>query len=360
MAVDGKRLSNLTLALLGAASLVASFWVVRGILTPLVLAGFLAVILQPVKLALRARFGRIPHLFAFTLTLAVLMLIIVPSGLMVYLLLTQLLHGVDLLRSQLGAGGFAGLFQGNFPPAMMMLIDRIGAIIPVSTDQVREAALEASKLLAPTLGSILAFSGKTLFDGFILLIALYFFFLDGERLLQWVAEVSPLTPKYSVELFAEFRAVLQAIVYGSVFGIVVSALATSLIYWIFGVRSPVVWGMVSGVFSIAPAVGAAIIWAPIGALLLITGRVGAGVGLLVVCAVVFILLDNIVKPLVVSRGMTLHPLLVLLGIIGGATTLGISGLVIGPLVLSLFLAIMRIYRRDFIGVPNEEASTTRS
>jgi predicted PurR-regulated permease PerM len=351
MAIDEKRLSNLTLALLGATSLVASFWVCRGILTPIVMAGFLAVILQPVKLFLRQRLGRWPHLFAFALTLGVLVLIIVPSSLMAYLLFTQLLHGIDLVRNQLGAGGFAGLFQGNFPPAVMILIDRVEGFIPISLDQVRQAALEASKLLAPTLGSILAFSGQTVFGGIILLISLYFFFLDGEHLLHWIADVIPLSPKYSAELFAEFRAVLQAIVYGSVFGIVVSAAVTSLIYWIFGVPSPVVWGMISGVFSIAPVVGATVIWVPLGVVLVLTGQLGAGVGLLISCAVVFIILDNVVKPLVVSRGMTLHPLLVLLGIIGGATTLGVSGLVIGPLVLSLFLAIMRIYRRDFIGRP---------
>jgi predicted PurR-regulated permease PerM len=348
LATSNKHLSNLTLALIGSASFAASLWVCRGILMPIVMAAFLAVILQPVKVQLRRRFGRQPHLFAFALTLAVLLLIIVPLGLMGYLLLTQILRGVELLRVQLGEGGFAGLFQGHLPPAAMNLVYRLESVIPINADQVRQAAVDASKLIAPTVASILAFSGKTVFEGFLLLLSLYTFFLDGERLLQWLAEVVPLTPKYSVELFQEFRGVLQAIVYGSVFGMVLSGVVAALGYWALGVPSPFIWGMLTGIFSITPAVGAAVIWVPVSVLLLLMGKVGQGIGLLVFCAIAFIIIDNVVKPAVVGRGMTLHPLLILLGFLGGATTLGMSGLIIGPLVLSLFLAIMRIYRRDFL------------
>jgi predicted PurR-regulated permease PerM len=356
VATENKRLSNLTLGLIGGASFAASLWVCRGILMPIVMAGFLAVILHPARQSLRRRFGRRPHLFAFAATLGVLVLIIAPIGLTGYLLLTQILHGVDLLRVQLGDGGFAGLFQGHLPPAAMDVIQRVETVIPINTSQISDAALEASKLIAPTVGSILAFSGKSIFDGFILLLSLYYFFLDGERLGRWLTEVVPLNPRYGAELFQEFRAVLQAIVWGSVFGIVLSAVVASLIYWPFGLPSPFVWGTLTGLVSIVPAVGGAILWVPLGLLLMLMGHVGAGVGMLAVCAVAFVIIDNLVKPLVVGRGMTLHPLLILVGIIGGATTLGLSGLIIGPLVLSLFLAIMRIYRRDFLSATPVPAS----
>jgi predicted PurR-regulated permease PerM len=352
MATTDKRLSNLTLALLGAASFAASLWLCRGILMPIVMAGFLAVILQPVKVRLRERFGRRPHLLSFTLTLAVLVLIIAPLGLMGYLLLTQILRGVELLRDQLGDGGFTGLLHGHLPPAAMTLVYRLEEVIPINADQVRQGALEGSKLIAPTVGSILAFSGKSVFEGFLLLLSLYYFFLDGDRLARWIASVVPLTEKYSVELFREFRGVLQAIVYGSVFGIVLSGIVAALGYWAFGVPRPLVWGMLTGIVSITPAVGGAIIWVPLSVVLLLRGQVGSGLGLLIFCAVAFIIIDNVVKPAVVGRGITLHPLLILLGFLGGATTLGISGLIIGPLILSLFLAIMRIYRRDYL--PTDE------
>jgi predicted PurR-regulated permease PerM len=356
MATSDRRLSNRTLAILGAASFAASIWVCRGILMPIIMAGFLAVILHPIRVALRDNFGRRPHLYSFLLTLGVLGLIIVPLGFMGYLLLTQILHGVDLLRDRLGDGGLSGLLQGTLPPSAMDLVQRIDQVIPIGADQLREGAVQASKLVAPTVASILAFSGKSAFEGFLLVLSLYYFFLDGERLARWISEVVPLTEKYSKELFAEFRGVLQAIVYGSVFGMVLSGIVAALAYWVFGVPSPLVWGLLTGIFSITPAVGAAVIWVPVGALLLLTGQIGHGIGLLAVCTVAFLGIDNIVKPAVVGRSMTLHPLLVLLGFIGGATTLGVSGLIIGPLVLSLFLAIMRIYRRDYLP-PGEHEGT---
>lgn len=359
--VEQRRLSNATLAVIGGASLALSLYLGRDFLLKVLMAAFLAVLCLPAKRFLDRRFKRKPHLVAGLLTMGVLVLIIIPVGLLVFLLIDQIVHALDLIRDEFGDNGLVSLLHGKLPYQMAGLVAHVESIIPITKDQIRDQLVGLSKFVAPTVAGILAFSGSTLFSIFVTLMALFFFFLDGDTLVGWIRRILPLEPRYSTELFAEFRSVSYAMVTGSVLTSLVCGIVACLGYWIIGVPSPFVWGTLTGLCQVAPAVGSMLIWIPVAVVLLLMGKVATALLMTGFCVLFLgIGIDNLLRPLIVGRNLALHPLLIFIGILGGITTFGLAGLVVGPMILAFCTATLRIYLRDFVGPPvspAEESAT---
>ncbi|MHB1844267.1 MAG: AI-2E family transporter [Deltaproteobacteria bacterium] len=348
-AQDPRRLSNVTLAVLGAFALVLSVWTIWHFLVPVVVAAFLAALLNPLKVRLRRHFGRRPHLFAVFFTFGVFFLIVAPMGLLAYLLLNELLQAMNLLGHALGPHGFEHLVQGRLPAPVQAVLSKVQSIVPIDVETLRKGLASATKVVAPTVAGLLAVSGEMVFDVFVMLLAFFYLTLEGEALLRWIAEVLPLRTRYGKELFSEFAGTSYGMVVGSLLAMLLSGIIAGIGFALFGIEDPIVWGALTGLFTIAPAVGSAIIWVPICLVLAVMGHVAKGF-LLTGYFLLFVVIgvDHLLRPFLVGKRMTLHPLLTFLGIFGGILTFGITGLVIGPLILALAVAILRIYRRDFL------------
>jgi predicted PurR-regulated permease PerM len=126
---------------------------------------------------------------------------------------------------------------------------------------------------------------------------------------------------------------------------------------LFGVPSPFVWGTAVILAATVPVLGSPLGWLPACAYLLVQGRTGAALGLLAYCTVVVSGIDNVIKPLLLRGSARIHPLLGFLSIVGGVLAFGIFGFLIGPVVLSLVLSAIRIYRLDVlrVAVPGSSA-----
>jgi len=119
-------------------------------------------------------------------------------------------------------------------------------------------------------------------------------------------------------------------------------------YWIFGVDSPMVWAALTGVASILPAVGTALIWVPVGIVMMATGHVYRGLGVLAWGGVVVVFIaDYVLRPKLVGTRIKMNDLLVFIAIFGGIEAFGLLGVVVGPIAVALFLSIIRIYLRDY-------------
>jgi len=119
-------------------------------------------------------------------------------------------------------------------------------------------------------------------------------------------------------------------------------------FMMFGVPSPFVWGTAVILAATVPLFGSPLGWLPACVYLLAQGRTGAALGLLAYCTIVVSGSDNVVKPLILRGSARIHPLLAFLSIIGGVLAFGVFGFLIGPVVLSLVLSAIRIYRLDVL------------
>ncbi len=153
----------------------------------------------------------------------------------------------------------------------------------------------------------------------------------------------------SVEVLRErFEAVTKSTVIGTGLSALAQGTLLALSFWILGLGNPIFWGAVTLVFSLLPVLGSGLIWLP-GAIVLFTDeRVGAGVALILIGGLIISNVDNVIRPWVSNRYAQIHPMITLVGAIAGVSYLGILGLLIGPLALSYFFELLRLYRLEYL------------
>lgn len=191
-------------------------------------------------------------------------------------------------------------------------------------------------------------SVKFVFMLFIMFYTLFFFFKDGPRLLKYLMRVSPLGDKYEAMLYEKFTSTARATLKSTLIVGGLQGTLGGIFFWIAGVEGALVWGIIMIALSVIPAIGSFIIWLPTGIIMLALGNIWQG--LLILIGGMFIsIIDNIIRPPLVGKDTQMHPLIVLFTTLGGIFLFGISGFVIGPIIASLFLAIISIYNFYYRG-----------
>jgi predicted PurR-regulated permease PerM len=212
---------------------------------------------------------------------------------------------------------------------------------------------------ASTVGKALVATGTALFHAVLMLIALFFLLVQGHDFVTWLDGVSPLRPGQTLELLATFRKVSFAVIASAAITAAVQAAAALVGFWIAQVPSPFFFTLVTFFLAFVPAIGASVVCLFAAALLLVTGHPYMAAFLAAWALVVVGLVDNLVKPLLIRRGMEIHGAIVFFSLIGGLATFGAIGLLLGPLLVALFLAMLRMYHRDYtrvapvLGVPRD-------
>ncbi len=180
--------------------------------------------------------------------------------------------------------------------------------------------------------------------GFVLmLISIYYLLRNGTKLKEAIVMWSPLPDNYDEEILVALRSSVDAVIRGRLLVSVAQGVFLSIGFVIFGVANPVLWGFVGSIASLIPALGTSLITIPAVLYLFVNGSYGAGLGLLVWGAVAVGLVDDTLSFFILKRSIKIHPLLILFSILGGVQLFGIIGLIAGPVVISAFLALLRVY-----------------
>jgi predicted PurR-regulated permease PerM len=200
---------------------------------------------------------------------------------------------------------------------------------------------------AQTVGGVVAATGTLVFQVVLMLIAFYFLLVEGQRLVAWLESVSPLKRGQTTELLAEFRRVTRSVLVSTLATAGVQAVAALVGYLITRVPVPVFFAAVTFFFALIPAIGAATVCVAAALLLLATGHPVGAIFLAAWGIFVVGLSDNVIKPMLAKRGMQMHGVIVFFSLLGGLAVFGPIGLLLGPLSVAFFLAVLRIYERDY-------------
>jgi len=192
-----------------------------------------------------------------------------------------------------------------------------------------------------------------LLDLFIVLFVMFFLFRDGKILIDKVERIMPLKDKYRKHVFKKLNDMTYAVIYGSIIIAIIQGTLGGIGFLIFGLPSPLLWGMAMIFASLIPYVGSSIIWFPASLILILDGYIGLETnliikGILLLLYGIFIVgtIDNILKPKIIGSKGGLHPVLVLLGVVGGLKFLGFVGLIIGPIILAMLVTFINIYEEE--------------
>lgn len=173
----------------------------------------------------------------------------------------------------------------------------------------------------------------------VMLYLLFFLLRDGETLSTRLEVAIPLAGDDRQALVATFVKVIRATVKGGGVMAAVQGALGGAVLGVLGIEGPIFWGVVFGVLSLLPAVGAGLLWAPIAVYFLLTGAVWKGVVLTIFGAVVLTVVDNVLRPILVGRDTRLPGYLILISTLGGIASMGLTGVVVGPMIAATFLAV---------------------
>ena len=204
-------------------------------------------------------------------------------------------------------------------------------------------------------GNFLATLAKYLYQGTshfvftlcIMFFCLYYFFKDGDRLINKIIQLSPLKNSQEKKLLDDFIDISRATLKGSLIIGIVQGILTTILLLATGIPSAALLGVVATIFALIPVMGTAVVWLPVGLITLIMGNVWQGITILLVGALVIGSVDNILRPYLVRKSTSIHPLLVFLSTIGGIGFFGIAGFLLGPVTVVLFLNLLEIYKTEF-------------
>jgi predicted PurR-regulated permease PerM len=333
------------LLLLAGAALLLGL-VIAPVIRELLLAVVLASVLRPVEVWLTRRFRGRRSLAAGVITVLVIVIVLGPVAWLAAVLVRDGSDGVMFLLDTLHSPRVADLVGALPDSARDFLLDAINRL-PRTFDEVMGQVGAQSDTAASAVGASVKATGSFLFHGTLMLIALFFTLSNGDQLVSWLDSVSPLGPGQTRELLAASRKVSVSIVVSTIATAAVQAVAALIGFYIAQVPSPIFFAAMTFLAAFIPAVGAAVISLIAATLLYLTGHPYLALFLSIWGLVIVGLVDNVIKPLLIKRGMEVHGAVVFFALIGGLAAFGAIGLLIGPLVVSMFLALLSMYHRDF-------------
>jgi predicted PurR-regulated permease PerM len=213
-----------------------------------------------------------------------------------------------------------------------------------------------NRLSSVTLGTV-----NLLFMLFIMLYTMFFFLMDGQKLIKKILYYLPLEDHDERRMLNKFTSVTRATLKGTaVIGLLQGVLAGGA-FAVVGIEGAAFWGAIMAVLSFIPGIGSALVWVPAVIILAATGQLAKAIGLGVFCAAVVGSIDNLLRPILVGRDTQMHELMILFGTLGGILMFGVVGVIIGPIIAALFVTVWEIYGVAFKDVlPAVAGSETES
>lgn len=204
--------------------------------------------------------------------------------------------------------------------------------------------------------NLLSLSGKTtqalfmvLFNGTIMMVAVYFFLLDGSKMIDAFKFLSPLDDRHEQELIDEFDKVSRAVVVATLAAASAQGILAGIGYYFAGVNAVFLLTVLTAVLALVPFVGAGSVWLPVCLYLyLVEDRLVPAVGLAIWGGAVVSTIDNLIKPYILHGQSNIHPLFALLSVLGGVTALGPIGILVGPMVVVFLQTLLNILQRELL------------
>jgi predicted PurR-regulated permease PerM len=332
-----------------AVTVVAALGVLLAkIFTPLIdsilWAAFLAFILHPINSALRKRWRGHGGVAAATITALTPLAVLLPIVAISTAFIAQSAQLLARLRStaqKLQLQGFDDLAR---IPYLGRAIGWLQSHVPLTAEQLQSwltsGAQEVLQKAAGLSGAVFLGAANTLIGFFLMLFLLFYFLRDGERMLSHAKRLIPLATLRKEKLFSDLGAVMRAVVYGTSLTALLQGVMVGIGFAIVDLASPVVFGVLAAILAMLPVGGAALVWVPAVLSLAATGRWGGAIFLFVWGAVLSSA-DNVLKPMLISGRASISTLAVFLGVLGGIAAFGPIGIIAGPVLLSLAMALAR-------------------
>jgi predicted PurR-regulated permease PerM len=339
-----RNLEDNTLIVLVIAVSLAFAWILWPFYEAVLWATVLAIVFAPLYRRLSSAMGQ-QSLAALATVLIIVTLVILPLTLIAAALVQEATNLYQRIESnQLDFGRFFQEFLDALPAWATDLLNRFGLNnLGAMHERLSAALVQGSKYLAAQALSIGKGTANFIISLFLMLYLLFFFLRDGGELARRIREAIPLREEQQRALFTKFTVVTRAMFKGNLFVAAVQGALGGFIFWYLGIHAPVLWAVVMAFLSLLPAIGAAGVWLPVAIYFLATGAIWEGLVLIAYGAFVIGLVDNLLRPYLVGKDTQMPDYVVLISTLGGIAIVGLDGLVIGPVIAAMFIAVWDLF-----------------
>ena len=262
----------------------------------------------------------------------------------------EIRDGITQIESGVKSGAWEAEWRQH--PKLVYAYDWLDERVDVTA-----AGAQIAKFLQAQIARLVGKTIEMLIQGFISLFALFFFLRDRREVLQAIRSRLPFSDSEIRLLLTRIKNMVRATIFGRLLTSLVQGGMGGVMFWILGINAALVWGVVMAVLSVIPAVGSIFIWAPAAAWLAISGHWVKAIILAVWGSAVVGTIDNILYPLFVGRDVKIHTLLLFFALLGGVLLFGVTGLVLGPVIMETSLSLLEILReRTRAGRPVEQTT----
>ena len=337
-----RRAQLIFLALIGVVLLLFAWRIAEPFFTALLLAVVAAVLVEPVRARLALKLGLGPAALASTALAAALVL----AGFWaVTAILTRQVVAAYVSLTQSPA---SGSLTDGISRAASRIAEALAARLPVDPTALRGELLRyvngSAAWLLSAIGAVLSRASAALATMLLMLLFLNEMLRHGRGWVEMGLPALPIEAETGERLIGNIEGAIRGVVGGTLVAAVSEAVLTAAAFAVAGVPSAAMLGFFCSLASIVPIVGCSLVWAPVVVYEIAAGAYGKAAALGIWCGIVTVVIDNVVRPAVARGHMQLRPVTIALSIIGGTSAFGALGIILGPLIISLLLAVLQEVR----------------
>ncbi len=333
-----KSTQNYFLVFLIIVLLVVSYFVFKPFLGAFILAIVFAVVFFPFHKRILKRMQNYPSVASALSTITIVFFIVIP----VTILSSQLIGEATNLYHAISVPDL----QNNLPNSVVKNFDRIAKIFPEIKNLPSDLGYylkQGLQLMVSNFSILFSSIAKILIGIFVFTISLYYLLRDGESLRKIVILVSPFADVDDETILNKLHLAVNSVFKGSLTIALIQGFLTAFGFAIFGIPNFVFWGTIAGICSLIPSLGTSLIIIPGAIYLFLSGLNLQALGLVLWGACAVGLIDNLLGPKLIGKGIAVHPLLILFSVLGGISFFGPIGFILGPLFVTLFFSLVEIY-----------------
>jgi predicted PurR-regulated permease PerM len=331
----------LALAAVAAIALYLCWLMLKPFAGVLAWAAVLTIVFYPAHKYLLRKIKR-PALAAALSSMLVIVAVLLPLSLIAAAVIAEVAGAQQTIQASI-----ASLMDPNSPIAGRLIgwISRYVDVSKIGSEQLIQDSVKVvtSSLAGRTLGLVGGVIG-TIFQAFFVIFTMFYLFRDADKILNAIRDFLPMEGGRSETIFDRIREIISASVYGVVTIAAIQGALGGLAFWVLGVPSPVLWGVLMAFVCMIPMVGSWLVWVPAAIYLAVTGHWAKAIGLALWGALAVSTIDNFLRPKLVGRQTKLHELLVFFSVLGGLKVFGMLGIILGPVVLAITLALIAALR----------------
>jgi predicted PurR-regulated permease PerM len=288
------------------------------------------------------KYLKIKWICSSLIIISIIILLLIPLFLILITLTDQAYEFYIYLQQQYKSGVFHTFLKES--AFLKKLISFTGITETEILQQIVGTLSSTSLKIFSNLTGILSFSLKLIANIFFMLLILFFLFKDGDKLAEKFYKNMPFPDDIEKDIVSRLNIVIKVLLAGNLFIMILQGLVLGIGFAFFGVPMPLLWACITAVFSLIPVIGTTLIWLPAVIFLFTKGSFISAIILGLWCLIGYLVLENLVKPRIFGKKLNFHPLIFFFLLIGSIQAFNLPGIIIGPVLLTLFFSLWELYR----------------